>query len=310
MPTVNAIYQDISRWRKRCAAVGVVLAASVLQAASPMSQRTFATPQEVIQATIDAAEHNDAAALLQLFGSDGRDILESGDPVRDKDYQTEFARSAHEKLQIEQDPTNPNRVTFAVGEQDWPFPVPVVRKDGKWQLDPAGGRLEILARRVGGNELNAMELCRGYVEAQLAYASEDHHGDGVLQYAASIDSSPGKHDGLYSEHDPQHSVPKGFVSAASASKAEPYHGYYFRVVKSQGPDATGGAFDYVVKGKMIGGFALVAWPAEYGVSGIQTFIVNHEGVVYGKDLGVNTASRARQMPRFNPGKSWRRIDLE
>ena len=148
MPTLNAIYQDISRWPKWRAAISLVLAASVLQAA-PVSRRTFATPQEAIQATIDAAEHNDDGALLQLFGSDGKDILESGDPVRDKEYRTEFARSAHEKLQIEQDPTNPDRVTFAVGEQDWPFPVPVVRENGKWQLDPIGGRLEILARQVG-----------------------------------------------------------------------------------------------------------------------------------------------------------------
>jgi hypothetical protein len=311
MPTMNAIYlKDISCRSSRFVAVGLVLAVALLQAAPRESQRTFATPQEAIQAIIDAAEHNDAAALLQLFGPDGKDILESGDPAQDKDSRAEFARSAHEKLQIDQDPTNPDRITFMVGEQDWPFPVPVVRKDGKWQLDPISGRLEILARRVGRNELNTMELCRGYVEAQLAYASEDHYGDGILQYAQSIASSAGKHDGLYSEDASQYLVPKRFVTAASASKPEPYHGYYFRVLKSQGPAARGGAFDYVVRGKMIGGFALVAWPAEYGVSGVQTFIINHEGLLYGKDLGVSTAALARQMSRFNPDKSWRRIDLE
>jgi hypothetical protein len=285
-------------------------AALLLHAAPPETQQTFATPLEAIQATIDAAEHNDAAALLRLFGPDGKDILESGDPVQDKDLRAEFARSAHEKLQIEEDPSNPDRVIFAVGEQDWPFPVPVVRKDGKWRLDPISGRMEILARRVGRNELNAMEICRGYVEAQLEYASEDRDRDGVLEYAQTIPSSPGEQDGLYSDDAAQNLVTKGFAAATGVGKAEPYHGYYFRVLKSQGAEATGGALDYVVGGKMIGGFALVAWPAEYGVSGVQTFIVNHEGLVYGKDLGINTVPLARQMTRFNPDKSWRRFDLE
>jgi len=222
----------------------------------------------------------------------------------------EFARSAHEKLQIEQDPTNPDRATFAVGEQDWPFPVPVVRKNGKWQLDPVGGRLEILARRIGRNELNVMEICRGYVEAQLEYASEDRDRDGILEYAQRIVGTPGKQDGLYADDAPQNLVTKAFAAAARTAKPEPYHGYYFRILKSQGPDATGGALDYVVKGKMIGGFALVAWPTEYGVSGVQTFIINHQGLLYGKDLGTNTGALARQMTRFNPDKSWRLVDLE
>jgi hypothetical protein len=311
MASMHSIYRkDFSRGFTRFLAVGLAVGAALLQAAPRASQRTFQTPQEAIQATIDAAEHNDAAALLLLFGPDGKDIVESGDPAEDKEMRAEFARSAHEKLQIEQDPANPDRVTFAVGEQDWPFPVPVVRKDGKWRLDSASGRLEILARRVGRNELNTMEVCRGYVEAQLEYAAQDHDRDGILKYAQGIASSPGKHDGLYSEDAPQHAVAKAFAAAAGATKPEPYHGYYFRALKSQGPAATGGAFDYVVKGKMIGGFALLAWPAEYGVSGVQTFIVNHEGLVYGKDLGINTAALARQLTRFNPDKSWRRVELE
>jgi hypothetical protein len=311
MPRTNAIYlKDMSRGLTRLAAVGLMVAAALLQAAPRESQRTFATSQEAIQATIDAAERNDAAALLELFGPDGKDVLESGDPAQDKDLRAEFARSAHEKLQIEQDATNPDRVTFAVGEQDWPFPVPLVRKDGKWRLDPISGRLEILARRVGRNELNAMEICRGYVEAQLEYASQEHDRDGVLQYAVRIASSPGKQDGLYSDDDPQELVTKDFAEAADTRKPRPYHGYYFRVLKSQGPAATGGAFDYRVNGKMIGGFALVAWPAEYGISGVQTFIINHEGLLYGKDLGMNTTALAPQMIRFNPDKSWRPVDLE
>jgi hypothetical protein len=237
-------------------------------------------------------------------------MFESGDPAQDKDVRAEFARSAHERLQIDPDPTDPDLVTFSVGEQDWPFPVPVVRTDGKWRLDAISGRLEILARRVGRNELNTMELCRGYAEAQLEYASEDHEQGGILEYAQRIGSSPGKQDGLYSDAAPQNLVPEAFALATGAAKSEPYHGYYFRVLKSQGPAANGGALDYVVKGKMIGGFALVAWPAEYGVSGVQTLIINHEGVIYGRDLGINTAAVARQMTRFNPDSSWRRVDLE
>jgi hypothetical protein len=311
MPRVSALHlKDISRRLTRLATVGLAVAVAPLHAAPRDSQRTFASAQEAIQATIAAAEHNDAAALLQLFGPDGKDILESGDPAQDNELRAEFARSAHERLQIDEDPTNPDRVTFAVGIQDWPFPVPVVRKDGQWRLDPISGRREILARRVGRNELNTMELCRGYVEAQLDYASEDRDRDGILEYAQRIASSPGKQDGLYSDDAPQNLVTRAFALAAGAGEPEPYHGYYFRVLKSQGPAATGGQLNYVVKGKMIGGFALVAWPAEYGITGVQTLIINHEGVMYGKDLGVNTAERAHHMIRFNPDKSWRRVDLE
>ena len=213
----------------------------------------------------------------------------------DKDLRAEFARSAHEKLQFEEDRLAPDRVTFTVGEQEWPFPVPVIRKDGKWHLDSASGRLEILARRIGRNELNAMEVCRGYAEAQLEYAAGARDGDRVLKYAQKIAATPGKQDGLYADGVPDSLVSQAFAAAAAANPStggkqpEPYHGYYFRVLKSQGPDAAGGAFDYVVNGKMIGGFALVAWPAEYGVSGIRTLLINHEGVVYEKDLGAGTA---------------------
>ena len=296
-------------------AAGLVAGAPLLSAAPKDAQRTFATPQEAVQATIDAAEHNDTAALLQLFGPEGRDIVESGDAAEDTDSRAEFARSAHEKLQIEEDPLNPDRVTFTVGEQEWPFPVPVIRRDGKWLLDSATGRVEVLARRVGRNELNAMEVCRGYAEAQMEYAAVARDGDRVLKYAQKIAATPGKQDGLYADGVPDTLVSRAFAEAAAANptggkQPEPYHGYYFRVLKSQGPDAAGGAFDYVVNGKMIGGFALVAWPAEYGVSGIRTLLINHEGLVYEKDLGAGTPAQARQMTRFNPDKSWRPVVLE
>jgi len=296
----------------RQATLGLVFGAVLLQAA-PV-QRTFATPQEAIQATIDAAERNDSAALLQLFGPGGKDIVESGDPVQDKDLRAEFARSAHEKLQIEQDPSTPDRVEFTVGAQEWPFPVPVVRMDGKWQMDAAGGRLEILARRIGRNELNAIEVCRGYAEAQMEYASGSHDKDHVLKYAQRIASSTGQQDGLYSDAAADNLVSLAFAEATQGNVStvgrKPYHGYYFRVLTAQGDNATGGAFEYVVNGKMIGGFALVAWPAEYGVSGIETLTINHLGVVYEKDLGPSTAEQARRMTQFNPDKSWRAVVLE
>jgi len=308
--------KDSPRRLTRLVAVGLVVGAALLQAAPKDVQRTFATPQEAIQATIDAAERNDTAALLQLFGPEGKDIVESGDPAEDQDLRTEFARSAHEKLQIDADPFRPERVEFTVGAQEWPFPVPVVLRNGRWQLDSASGRLEIIARRIGRNELNAMEVCRGYAEAQIEYAAVEHDGDRVLKYAQRIAGTPGKQDGLYLGSVSESLVSQPFAEAAVASpstmgkQAEPYHGYYYRVLTSQGPDAAGGAFDYVVNGKMIGGFALVAWPAEYGVSGVGTFVINHDGVVYEKDLGAGTALQARQMTRFNPDKSWQQMVLE
>jgi hypothetical protein len=293
----------------RLTAAGIVVGVAMLQATPKDSQRTFGSPQDIIQATIEAAEHNDTVALLELFGPGGKDIVESGDPAEDKEARAEFARSAKEKLVIETDPLTPDRVTFTVGAQEWPFPVPLIRRNGKWQLDSESGRIEILARRIGANELDAMEVCRGYAEAQLEYASGARDGDRVLRYAQTIVSAPGKQDGLYSEGAPESLVSKEFAQA-SGSKPTAYHGYRFRVLKSQGSDAAGGAFDYVVNGKMIGGFALVAWPAEYGVSGILTFIINHDGVVYEKDLGDGTALRAREMTQFNPAKSWRPVVLE
>jgi len=222
---------------------------------------------------------------------------------------------AHEKMQVEPAPGDPNRATLVVGPDDWPFPVPIVGKSGQWHFDSGAGRVEILARRVGRNEMTAIDVCRGYVEAQMEYAAADRESAGILQYAQKIVSTPGKKDGLYWAGESDNLVPKAFADASAAmsaegKKPEPYHGYYFHILKAQGPDAEGGALDYVVKGKMIGGFALVAFPAEYGVSGIKTFIVNHRGVVYEKDLGAGTVMAARQMTRFNPDKTWQAIKGE
>ena len=317
MANLNFIPQSILRpgakQLARLLGAGLLLSTGFVQAAGP---QTFSTPQEAVHAALDAAERNDTSALLQLFGPNGKDIIESGDPAQDKDLRAEFTRAAHEKLMIESDPSTPDRVTFAVGSQEWPFPVPVIRRDGKWLLDSATGRLEILARRIGANEMSAMEVCRGYAEAQMEYASTAHDGDQMLKYAQKIASTPGKQDGLYWEGAPTSLVSEGFAHADAAGpfpkgwKSEPFHGYYFRILRAQGADAAGGAFDYTVNGKMMGGFALVAWPAEYGASGIRTLIINHRGVVYQKDLGPSTAQLARQMTQFNPDKSWQEVVLE
>jgi hypothetical protein len=228
----------------------------------------------------------------------------------------EFSTRARTKMRVDPEPGNPDWATIVVGDNDWPFPVPLVRENGQWHFDAAQGRMEILARRIGRHELTAIDVCRGYVEAQMEYAAHDREADGVLKYAQRIVSSPGKRDGLYWEGEPDNLVPKSFADAAAAmllsegKKPQPYHGYYFHILKAQGPDAPGGAVEYVVKGKMIGGFALVAWPAEYGVSGIKTFLVSHHGTVYEKDLGSTTATLARAMTRFNPDKTWQAVEGE
>jgi hypothetical protein len=291
----------------------LLAALTVLSASAQQNQESFATPQEAAQALVNAAEQNDTNALMKLFGPAGKDIVQSGDAADDKAVRADFASRAHAKLQVAPDKDNPNRVTIIVGDRNWPFPVPLISKNGKWYFDSATGRVEILARRVGRNELAAIDVCRGYVEAQMEYASRDRDANGILEYAQRILSAPGKKDGLYYEGESDSLVPKSFAEAAAVllqgqgKKPVPYHGYFFHILKAQGPDAKGGAMDYVVKGTMIGGFALVAWPAEYGVSGVQTLIVNHQGMVYEKDLGPQTASLARQMARFNPDKNWKPI---
>jgi hypothetical protein len=289
---------------------------TLLPAQPQTGQPTFATPEEAIHAVGDAAEHNDAAAMLKLFGPGGKDLVAPADDAGARQDRANFAKMLHEKMHIERDATNPNRVTFSVGTEDWPFPIPLAcDKAGKWYFDAGQGKVEVLARHIGRNELNAVEVCRGYVEAQMEYANIDRDADGNLEYAQKIVSAPGKQDGLYWEGAPGNLVPKSFAAAAEAAaeagqKPVPYHGYFYRILKAQGPAADGGAVNYVVKGEMIGGFALVAWPAEYGVSGVKTFIVNNRGIVYEKDLGPTTATLARQMTQFNPEKGWQPVDKE
>jgi hypothetical protein len=292
-------------------AAALVAAVGLLYAAG---ERTFHSPQEAAQALTDAASKNDTEAMLKLFGPGGRPIVVSGDAAEDKAGREEFARMAHEKLDIEM--KHADRAEIVVGQQAWPFPVPLVRRNGEWMFDAAAGKVEVLARRIGANEITAIDVCRGYVEAQMMYAEHDRDADGILEYAQHIISTPGKKDGLYFEGESEALVPKAFgdaaavMLAAQGKKPQPYHGYFFHILKAQGPAAEGGSMDYVVKGEMIGGFALVAWPAEYGASGVDSFIVSHDGVVYERDLGPATGVLARQMTRFNPDKGWKKITGE
>ncbi len=284
-------------------------------AAAQPSERTFATPQEAAQALVDAAEKNDTAALLKLFGPQGADIVQSGDTEEDKTSRADFTRRAHEKLEVKVEPYNPGRATIVTGVDNWPFPVPLIRlKSGQWHFDAARGRTEILARRIGRNELVAIDVVRGYVEAQMEYASHDRDANGILEYAQHLLSPAGKKDGLYTEGEANSLIPKDLAAAAdsvsTSGKRVPYHGYFFRILTAQGPDAPGGAHAYLVNGKMIGGFGLIAWPADYGVSGVKTFIVNQDGVVYERDLGATTGATAHQTMSFNPGKGWHAIQGE
>ncbi|MGC4073684.1 MAG: DUF2950 domain-containing protein [Nibricoccus sp.] len=276
----------------------------------PVKQTTFATPEAASEALIAAAEHFDTKSLTEILGADGADSVITDDHVQDKNQSTAFAAKARENTQIVRDPKNPNLATITIGSDAWPMPIPLVQQDGKWRFDSAAGRQEILFRRVGENELCAIQMCLGYVEAQHEYASQKHDGVQVNQYAQHVISSPGKQDGLaWKDAD---GTWKGPVSHAIANliaegytdKMEPLHGYYFKILKGQGQDAPMGEMDFMVKGVMIGGFALVAAPSNYGVTGVKTFIVSQSGIVYEKDFGSDTLAQFKAMKVYNPDSSW------
>jgi len=274
------------------------------------SQRTFDTPREAADALIAAAADFDIPALKEVLGPAGEDLVVTEDPVQDRNQGAAFAAMAREKSEIVLDAKNPNRATLVIGNEDWPAPIPIVRKNGKWSFDAKAGRTEILHRRIGRNELDAIELSRAFVEAQREYAFQKRDGSGVNQYAQRIISTPGKQDGLvWRNPDGTWGGPlgeefAGAIAEGYSEAARPYHGYYFRVLRGQGPAALLGQMDFVLNGLMIGGFALVAAPADYRVTGVKTFIVSQAGVVYERDLGKNTLETFRAMERFNPDKSW------
>jgi hypothetical protein len=282
--------------------------------AGAATPKTFPTPQAAADALINAAETFDVATLDAIFGPDGEDIVHSGEPARDKERVKQFAEQARTKMQVSVDPKTKKRAVIAVGSDDWPFPVPIVKAGNAWSFDSKAGLNEILLRRIGRNELDAIEISRGFVEAQDEYALTKHAGSTVNQYAQKIISTPGKQDGLaWQNPDGTWDGPVGenvarAIELGYSKRTEPYHGYFFKVLKGQGPDAPLGQMDYVVNGAMIGGFALIAFPAEYKVTGVKTFIVSNDGVVYEKDLGPNTLELAQKIDRFNPDKSWSPVE--
>ncbi len=273
-------------------------------------QKAFSTPQDAAQALIKAASVYDVPALLAILGPDAEDLVASDDPVQDRSRAAAFVAKAREKNAVEVDPGDPARATLVVGSDEWPLPIPIVSVEGNWYFDSAAGRDEMLRRRIGANELDVISICRGYVEAQREYASEIHDGAAVNQYAQRIISTEGKHDGLaWRNPDGTWGGPVGSSVARAIEQGyaerKPFHGYYFKVLEGQGPSARLGQLDYFIDGAMIGGFALVAWPAEYRVTGVKTFIVSYDGIVYQKDLGPNTPAIVAAMDRYDPDKTWK-----
>jgi hypothetical protein len=283
--------------------------------AATSSQTTFKSPEDAVSAMIDAVKKNDTKALLAVFGPGSKGLVSSGDEVADKTASEQFVARYDEKNRLEQ--VGDKKVLLHIGNDDWPFPIPIVKTGKNWRFDTKAGKHEILARRIGRNELSAIQTCLVYVDAQREYALKDRDKNGLLEYAQKFGSKPGEKDGLYwetkegEEESPlgpavAKAVREGYARKKTSDQPTPYHGYYYRILKAQGKSAPGGAYDYVVDGKMIGGFALVAYPAQYGNSGIMSFIVNQDGVVYQKDLGKNTAKIAQAMKSFDPDKAWKK----
>jgi Protein of unknown function (DUF2950) len=277
-----------------------------------VAPQQFASPEEAAGALVAAAEKFDVPSLKTILGTDGLPLVASADSVRDRNDATAFAAQARTKQHLELDSTK-STATLSVGQADWPLPIPIVKRDGKWSFDAAAGRDEVLRRRIGRNELDAIEICRGYVEAQRAYALEKHDGARVNQYAQRVISTPGKHDGLAWQdpdgtwHGPVAEAAARFIAEGYKPGMPPYHGYHFKILKGQGPAAPLGQMDFMVEGAMIGGFAMVAAPAEYLVTGVKTFIVSHDGVVYEKDLGEKTLDQFRTLERYNPDSTWKPV---
>ena len=271
--------------------------------------KAFETAQQAADSVVNATEKYDEAALTEILGPDSYDLIHTGEPARDKENSAAFAAQARAKMKVNLNKAK-TRATLIVGDEDWPLPIPIVKVGKSWYFDTRAGREELFLRRIGRNELDAIEICRGYVEAQHDYALLKHDNSTVNQYAQRIISTAGTQDGLaWQNPDGTWGGPIGEKVAAAiargySNRAEPYHGYFFKILKGQGPAAPLGELDFVVKGVMIGGFALIAFPAQYRATGVQTFMVSHDGVVYQKDLGPDTVKLANEIERFNPDKTW------
>jgi hypothetical protein len=292
----------------------ILIAALVapLALGAPAGQKTFKTPEAAVQALVKAVQAKDTPALLGLLGPVAKPIIESGDPVADQNARANFLAKYKAKNSL--DKSVADKATLNVGEDEWPFPIPVVKKEGAWYFDSAAGAEELINRRVGENELATIQSCLAYVDAQQEYYLRNVQKDPLQHYANKFVSSSGKKDGLFwpaAASEPQSPLGEEFVIAraegyfaSGTPKGAPFHGYVYRILTSQGPNAPGGAYDYEVNGELFGGFALIAFPAEYGSSGVMTFIVNQDGVVYSRDLGPNTQRVAMGIVDFNPDSMW------
>jgi Protein of unknown function (DUF2950) len=291
----------------RTAAIAVLATASFAGGAQAQQkgQKTFATPEEAAKALLAAAQNNDEKALLELFGPDGKQIVASGDPAEDARVRGNFVKRYEEMNRLVKEPDG--TVSLYIGSHNWPYPIPMRSKGNVWYFDTEAGRREVLYRRIGYNEISAIHICQQLVEAQKEYSQQNN------QYAQKIYSDEGKKDGLYwkaSDGDKQSPIGPLVADAVAnrGGEAVPYRGYYFHILTSQGKDSSGGAKSYIVDGKMTGGFAFVAYPAEYRSSGVMTFVVDGDGTIYEKDLGKKTETVAKDMKEYNPGQGWHKVE--
>ncbi len=312
----NLVGEKKMRIRSMIAIAALAMILLGARATWAADQKTFATPAEAVQALVKAAEDGNQEEMLAVLGEDGKELVYSGDPVQDKTGMEKFVKSYKTKHAIvaEDDKTR----VLQVGTNDWPMPIPIVNDGGKWRFDTAAGKQELLYRRIGRNELGAIAACRGYIDAQKDYAAVGHDGLPAGIYARRLMSSAGKQDGLYwesAEGEPTSPAGpllaeaggQGYESEGLGRKGQPYHGYLYRILKAQGAAAKGGAKSYLSDGNLSGGVALVAYPAEYKVSGVMTFIINQDGVVYEKDLGEKTEEIAASMTEYNPDSTWHKV---
>jgi hypothetical protein len=290
----------------------MVLAAPLQGYAAQAGQKTFASPGEAVNALIGAVKAGDMKELNAIFGPGGKDVLSSGDPTQDRAGRERYLQAYDAKNALIQE--GDSKAILQIGTEEWPFPVPIVKRGNKWSFDTKKGKEELINRRIGRNELDTIQTCLAFVDAQREFAGKDRNGDGFFEYAQKFISTPGKKDGLYWEAKAgEEESPLGDFAAMAAregyKKANirpvPYHGYFFKILKAQSKNAAEGAYDYMVRGKMIGGFAMVAYPSRYGVSGVMTFIVNHDGIVYEKNLGKDTDKIAQAIKLFNPDTTWK-----
>ena len=312
-----ALYKnDDERWLMVLACLIFVTLFLLLAASSShaqdMSHRSFSSPEVAVTSLVDAVRASDTQEMLAILGAGSRELIFSGDDVADSIGRKKFVK-AYDRMNTLQK-VSADKVTLCIGKDNWPLPIPIVKTGNMWVFDAEQGKQEILNRRIGRNELHVMDVLHAYTDAQHEYASRDCRGGGVVEFAQKLISTQGKRDGLYWEvKEGEKESPLGPLVAQAAKEGyadadlSPFHGYYFRILKGQGEHAQGGAYDYVVKGKMILGFALIAYPAEYGNSGVMTFIVNQEGSIHEKDLGKDTTRMAEEMKIFDPDKTWKMV---